>query len=78
MKTHYCDWASQPNLHFVCGISTTPKWGAQPEGLPVGVYQEDDGDLYTFSRVTYVDCETCLAGLDEAIEDIGNAVLGED
>lgn len=55
---HYSHFAQQPGVELACGRSTTPAWG---DGTTEhdGVYRDDDGDCYTFRRVSLVNCEGC-------------------
>jgi hypothetical protein len=36
-----------------------PAWTRDPVSLPELTYRGDDGDLYTFTRVTAVTCPEC-------------------
>lgn len=57
--THYSDWAQQPDVRLACGQMTTPAWSPTRADLPTGVYETDEGDLYTFERTDLVTCESC-------------------
>lgn len=57
---HLCDYASQPSIQILCDQSwTTPNWG--PGGGKTsteGVYESDDGRLYTFNP-ELMTCPAC-------------------
>lgn len=61
---HYSNWSQQPDVWLACGRWTTPAW-SQGDGLDAGIYEEDDGDLYTFEHFDRVNCEACLAAVRE-------------
>jgi hypothetical protein len=52
---HYCDYASQPEVHVLCGapVSAYDDWG-KPDGGP-----EACGYTFEWDRVT---CPACLRG----------------
>jgi hypothetical protein len=56
---HLSDWAQQPHVHYLCGRWMAPAWTRDPVSLPELTYRGDDGDLYTFTRVTAVTCPEC-------------------
>lgn len=57
---HYCNWSSQPDIHFACGVNTTPAW-CQPQGQASVCHVADDGSAYTFDARERVTCEACIA-----------------
>lgn len=59
---HYCDWASQPDIHRACGTWTRPAWGQCSTVQP---WLDDDGELYSFD-LDDVTCPACLAANKEA------------
>lgn len=62
IEIHYCGWASQPDLQFACGISSTPSW-SQSKDLPEGVYDSDGDGPYTFEHLNLVTCPRCLKNI---------------
>lgn len=61
-EVHYSNWAQQPDVLLACGPWTTPSWTPRA-GLPSLVYEDDEGRLYTFSRVDLVTCPDCQRSL---------------
>jgi len=59
-EVHYSDWSQQPDVHFACGVWTTPAWTQTHVDLPKLVYEDDEGRLYTFQRHELVTCQACL------------------
>jgi hypothetical protein len=59
MLIHLCDYASQPDIHLVCTNTwTIPKWCPDPNAPDTGVYESDEGLLYTFEK-SLVSCPEC-------------------
>ena len=55
---HLCDWGSQPTIRIACDQSCDRAGWTQRGDLPEGVYNRDDGCLYTFTD-ELVTCEAC-------------------
>jgi hypothetical protein len=63
---HLSDWASQPDVRIACDqYYGTPAYRQtiEPSTLPEGVYELDDGRLYTFDDELNgsVTCPACVA-----------------
>lgn len=68
-SVHYCNWANQPYVQIMCsGVNEY----ASKSKLPVGIYETDDGSLYTFEEEK-VTCEACKKTL-QALKERGNVI----
>ncbi len=64
---HYCDWASQPDIHILCSNEwTTPAWGRRnvPDHVEADFYLSDNGKYYTFKK-DVVNCSACIVRMND-------------